>query len=419
MLLRGRRAGRRGRRARRGLPRPTPRGYLLAVLAALAAAGVAAGQPFHALAAVSSGLLAGGAFYANLAAAAASSLRVERRAEQRLVEGSVAPVEIRVCNPTPIHIDAVVEDKGPLGASWRIRLHIPPWSCRRLSRSVKVPYGRHRLGPVEVHASDPLRLYTFRATVGGRTALLGLPRPEPPPRRLESLVVLYTLGYAPGGIAGRGVTIWGLREYTPWDDARLIDWKSYARTGRLYVKEFEAEASTRLIVVLDATTTMKRLVGGEPAAAQSAREAYGLAILAQRLGAEPEVYTLTPSGRLVGGRVAGRRAEDAAVILAQVDPLEPSMECSERPKRLLGRFAGRRGYTLIVYTDACLDARYASLYAREAERLEATGVRVAFAYPGPMLREFLERVAPLLAQTARVYAGRGAVATGRRLWLRG
>ncbi len=409
-----------GRRARRAaapgvLPRPTPRGYLLAVIAGVAAAGVAAGQPLHALAAIAAGLLAGGAFYANLSAAAASSLKLARGGALRLPEGSDARLALRLCNPTPLYLEVLVEDRGPLGEEWRGRVGIPPGGCTVTERSVRVVYGSHRLGPVTVRARDPLRLYSLSVRVGGEARLVGLPRPEPPPKVIERLVTLYALGYAPGGVAGRGVTVWGLREYTPWDDARMIDWKSYARSGRLYVKEFEAEASTRLVILLDATPTMARVYRGEPAAAWSAREAYGLAMLAHRLGSEPEVYTLTPSARLIGGRVARGRVEDAAVILAQVDPEEPPADCKARAG-VLRRFAGKRGHTLIVYTDACLDRGVASLYAGEAERLAAAGVRVAFAYPGPLLREFSERVAPVLARAARVYVGRWGAALGRSLW---
>ena len=31
------------------------------------------------------------------------------------------------------------------------------------------------------------------------------------------------------------------REYSPGDDLRHIDWKSYGRSDRIYIKEFEDE----------------------------------------------------------------------------------------------------------------------------------------------------------------------------------
>jgi len=44
--------------------------------------------------------------------------------------------------------------------------------------------------------------------------------------------------------------------YVPGDDLRLLDWRIYARTDRLFVKCFEAETSLELMLVLDATASM-------------------------------------------------------------------------------------------------------------------------------------------------------------------
>lgn len=51
------------------------------------------------------------------------------------------------------------------------------------------------------------------------------------------------------------------RSYQPGDDLRRLDWKAYARSGRLYIKE--AEVHTRLMVrfVLDASASMNHQDG--------------------------------------------------------------------------------------------------------------------------------------------------------------
>jgi uncharacterized protein (DUF58 family) len=46
------------------------------------------------------------------------------------------------------------------------------------------------------------------------------------------------------------------RPYVPGDDTRRIDWKVYARSDRYYVKEFEADTNTNLIVFLDVSRSM-------------------------------------------------------------------------------------------------------------------------------------------------------------------
>ncbi|MEM7252919.1 MAG: DUF58 domain-containing protein [Pseudomonadota bacterium] len=46
------------------------------------------------------------------------------------------------------------------------------------------------------------------------------------------------------------------RAYVPGDDVRRIDWRVFARTDRLYVKTFEAQTNTDLIVALDTSASM-------------------------------------------------------------------------------------------------------------------------------------------------------------------
>jgi len=46
------------------------------------------------------------------------------------------------------------------------------------------------------------------------------------------------------------------RAYMPGDDVRRIDWRVYARTDRLYIKEFEADTNANLHLVLDVSRSM-------------------------------------------------------------------------------------------------------------------------------------------------------------------
>jgi uncharacterized protein (DUF58 family) len=46
------------------------------------------------------------------------------------------------------------------------------------------------------------------------------------------------------------------REYQQGDDVRYLDWKLYARTDRLYVREFEERSNLQAYLVVDATASM-------------------------------------------------------------------------------------------------------------------------------------------------------------------
>ncbi len=55
---------------------------------------------------------------------------------------------------------------------------------------------------------------------------------------------------------GQGTDFSQYRTYMPGDDLRRIDWKIYARTDRLFLKESELESRTRWYGLLDASASM-------------------------------------------------------------------------------------------------------------------------------------------------------------------
>jgi uncharacterized protein (DUF58 family) len=55
---------------------------------------------------------------------------------------------------------------------------------------------------------------------------------------------------------GEGLTFSDYRRYVRGDDTRLIDWKLYARTGEYFIKQFEAERSLTVHVLVDASGSM-------------------------------------------------------------------------------------------------------------------------------------------------------------------
>ena len=74
--------------------------------------------------------------------------------------------------------------------------------------------------------------------------------------RLEAFDVPHGRNYQPGGIAvasqvGESTEFFGTRDYRAGDRTRDLHWPSFARTGRLIVKEFQEEYFVRLAMVLD------------------------------------------------------------------------------------------------------------------------------------------------------------------------
>jgi len=66
-------------------------------------------------------------------------------------------------------------------------------------------------------------------------------------RKMSSSVV----GNYRSAFRGQGLVFSDLREYQPGDDTKNIDWKSSAKTGRVFVKSYEEDRSLNLISLVD------------------------------------------------------------------------------------------------------------------------------------------------------------------------
>ena len=55
---------------------------------------------------------------------------------------------------------------------------------------------------------------------------------------------------------GRGLDTTGYREYNPGDELKSIDWKAYARSEKLYVRQFEEDKSLTTHILLDSSKSM-------------------------------------------------------------------------------------------------------------------------------------------------------------------
>lgn len=55
---------------------------------------------------------------------------------------------------------------------------------------------------------------------------------------------------------GHGLELADFRPYAPGDDFRHVDWGAYARSERLYLREFREETELNILMLIDASTSM-------------------------------------------------------------------------------------------------------------------------------------------------------------------
>jgi hypothetical protein len=112
--------------------------------------------------------------------------------------------------------------------------------------------GRIELAGLILNRSDPLGLVKGLARVALPARVIALPRRY----RLPRLSLPGRRKHQPGGVSlassvGDSEEFLSLREYRPGDPLQRIHWKSFARTGRPIVKEFQDEFFERHALVLD------------------------------------------------------------------------------------------------------------------------------------------------------------------------
>jgi uncharacterized protein (DUF58 family) len=122
----------------------------------------------------------------------------------------------------------------------RSRIEVPLTFARR---------GVYTLGPAEVRVADPFGLLRFARKDWETLEVVVYPRVH------ELRGFPLRGGNVEAGTTGsrgrRGEEFANLREYRRGDDRRHIHWKSLARTGELFVKEFSLQAPRRHTVALD------------------------------------------------------------------------------------------------------------------------------------------------------------------------
>ncbi|MDQ4128235.1 MAG: DUF58 domain-containing protein [Actinomycetota bacterium] len=173
----------------------------------------------------------------------------------------VLPLGARITAGDPAKVSLLLERSRFAAAKAGVVDRLPgprsfefPSPRGRLGSRIEAPLdfarrGVYELGPAEVRVADPFGLLGFARRFEQRMEVVVYPKTH------DLWGFLPRGGNVDAGARGsrgrRGEEFAGLREYRRGDDRRHIHWKSVARTGELFVKEFSLQAPRRHTVVLD------------------------------------------------------------------------------------------------------------------------------------------------------------------------
>ena len=182
---------------------------------------------------------------------------------------------------------------------------------------------------------------------------------------------------------GDGTEFDSLREHTPGDDHRTIDWKSSARHKKLVARQFRAERNHQVVIAIDTGRLMCEPLAGIPKVDHAVNAALLLAYVSLRAGdrvglatfdAKPGLY-VEPKGGLRGFEVLRQMA-------GQVDYSESETNFT-LGLTSIGQRLSRR--SLIVVLTDFVDTISAELMVENLDRLSRRHVVIFVALQDPGL----------------------------------
>ena len=242
----------------------------------------------------------------------------------------------------------------PSGQESSVRLELTP--LRR---------GLMRFAGVTVARADPLGLFRAFSKVPLPQSALILPKRYPlPPVALPGCLKYQEGGVALASNVGQSDEFVALRDYRHGDPVRHIHWRSWAKTGKPVVKEFEDEFFVRHALVLDTFTDHPHNELFEEAVSVAA--SFACTLLTQEslldlLFVGPESYCFT-SGRGVA------QSDRMLEVLASVQP------CLDKPFETLERLV--LNHARIVSGCICVLLAWDESRRNFIERLITLGVPV-------------------------------------------
>jgi uncharacterized protein (DUF58 family) len=146
---------------------------------------------------------------------------------------------------------------------------------------------------------------------------------------------------------GFSVDFAAYRPYFPGDEIKRIDWNVYGRADKLFIKLFEGETNTKVLVLLDVSGSMKyaskgitKLDYGRMLAACLSYFAFHQRDAVGLLTFDTEVVKYIPSSRRRGQLIT---------ILSEIERIVASKETEfKKPLQYLAEMLSRRGLIVVI-----------------------------------------------------------------------
>ncbi len=264
--------------------------------------------------------------------------------------------------PVPFEIEVSVPGAGAV----EIRQPVPPELALTPSRArgtrlegtlVGRHRGRHTVGPALVRATGPLGLGRRDRAVDGDLEVTVFPD-LPGARRLEA-ARRQGRSTEEGRIRSRlglGTEFETIRDYSPDDDVRQINWVATARVGRPMSNQYRVDENRDLLCVVDGGRLMAGPLGSATRLDVALDAVAALAVAADEAG--DRVGTVAFASTV--SRVLAPRRRGAEAVVRSLFDLEPE-ETESAYHLAFQAVAGRKRALVALFTDLMDEAAARSL----------------------------------------------------------
>lgn len=193
-------------------------------------------------------------------------LSARRIVDDALSVAAVNEVSVRVRNETAAPLQITVRDEPP--PEWEITegtrqidLALVPYEVKTLRYAVTPPArGNFQFGDVYARLPGPLGLIVRQGRLPAAAEVPVLPnlRAVGDYELMLRRAHLVRTGARRTRVVGVGREFSALRDYTPDDEFRVIDWKATARRGKMTSRTFESERSQDILLLIDTGRLMRQ-----------------------------------------------------------------------------------------------------------------------------------------------------------------
>lgn len=193
-----------------------------------------------------------------------AALTAERAVDEKLSLGSANPVTITLRSTSRLPLRVTCRDYPPyqfaVAPSAQCALRVLSGNrAASFGYQITPPAkGDFAFGDIFVQYPGPLGLVMRLGRIGAAQAV----KVYPNLKEMEKYELLarrgrlQQMGLRTSRLRGGGSEFESLREYVPGDEYKKIDWSATARRGKLITRQYEAERSQNIVLLLDTGRTM-------------------------------------------------------------------------------------------------------------------------------------------------------------------